>query len=46
MKFTFNADENGIRLAAACAAQLVKEGVKFKIHQDASGVEIELTGGF
>ena len=46
MKFTFATDSEGVKLAAACAAQLVKEGVKFNILQDRFSIEITLTGGF
>jgi len=46
MRFTFKADEKGVRLAAVFAAQLVKEGIVFSVLQDEFGIEIKLTGGF
>lgn len=46
MTMTFDHDEDGIRLMATYVAQLVKEGVKFKITQEKTYSIVELTGGF
>jgi len=43
---TFNMNEDGVRLAAVFMAQLVREGVTFRVRSDNVSMEITLTGGF
>jgi hypothetical protein len=46
MTLTFQFTPEGMTLLAAYVAQLVREGVTFKIHQTDTTVSVELTGGY
>jgi hypothetical protein len=46
MHFSFANETNEMRLMAAFVAQLVREGVTFKVTNINGYFDIELTGGF
>lgn len=46
MSLTFDFDDAGLHLLAVYVAQLVKEGVTFKINQGPVDIVVELLGGF
>lgn len=46
MKFSFKTTETGYKNLAVFVAQLVREGVVFKVCQDDFEVIVTLTGGF
>ena len=45
LKFSLEQDYS-IKAMATYLAQLVREGVTYKIHQDGPNVSVELTGGY
>lgn len=45
MEFTFSI-QGELKELAIFVAQLIREGVGFKVHQNATDIIIELTGGF
>jgi len=46
MTLTFERTVHDMPLLAAYQAQLVREGVTFKIHQSLTNISVELTGGY
>jgi hypothetical protein len=46
MNFSFSNETNEMRLMAAFCAQLVREGVTFKVTNVNGYFNVELTGGF
>ncbi len=46
MKITFGRNEGDIRLLAIFLAQLVREGIAFRIDETSTIVTVELTGGY
>jgi len=46
MSVSFEMTPNGLKLLACYVAELIRQGVTFKITQGAASVSVELTGGF